>query len=128
MRIINLGNDPRFDNQGGKRNKYGNKKVVVDGITFDSQKEANRWRELKMLWRGKAIYNLKRQVKYELVPSIRQNGKVVQRAINYYADFVYTDSRTGEEIVEDVKGHRTDVYKVKKKLMLDKYGIRIREV
>ena len=118
MRIIDLSNDPRFSSQGGKRSKYGNKKVTVDGITFDSLKEANRWRELKLLWRGKAIYSLKRQVKYELAPSIRQNGKVIQRAINYYADFVYTDARTGETIVEDVKGYRTELFKVKEKLML----------
>lgn len=108
--------------------KYGAKKTVVDGITFPSRKEANRYSELKILWRGKAIHSLKRQVKYELVPAVRQNGKVVQRAINYYADFVYTDSRTGEEIVEDVKGYKTQVYLMKKKMMLEKYGIRIREV
>lgn len=128
MRAIYLGNDPRFTQQGGKRSKYGNKKVTVDGITFDSLKEANRWRELKLLVMGKAITNLRRQVKYQLVLSVRQNGKVVQRAINYYADFVYIDTRTGKEVVEDVKGHKTEVYKLKKKMMLDKYGIRIREV
>lgn len=108
--------------------KYGNKKTMVDGIAFDSQKEANRYCELKLLWRGHEIYNLKRQVKYELVPAIRQNGKTIQRSINYFADFVYTDSRTGEEIVEDVKGYKTEVYRMKKKMMLDKYGITIREV
>lgn len=130
-RYIDLSGDSRFNMQIGsigRRSKYGNKKTIVDGITFDSAKEANRYRELKLLWRAHEIYNLKRQVKYELVPAIRQNGKVIQHAINYYADFVYTDFRTGKEIVEDAKGYKTDVYRMKKKMMLDKYGIEIREV
>lgn len=108
--------------------KYGAKKTVVDGITFDSKREAERYCELKLLLRGKAIRDLRLQVKYELVPAVRYNGKVMQRAINYYADFVYTDNRTGEEIVEDVKGYKTQVYTMKKKMMLEKYGIQIREV
>ncbi len=133
-RYIDLSGDSRFDpyavnpcNRGRPR-KYGNKKTVVNGITFDSLHEANRYRELTLLWRSHEIHNLKRQVKYELVPAIRQNGKVIQRAISYYADFVYIDSKTGHTVVEDAKGYKTDVYKMKKKMMLDKYGIEIREV
>jgi len=129
MRVINLGNDPRFGNQGGKRNKYGNKKVTVDGITFDSQKEAERWCLLKQLVRGKAICDLQRQVKFPLIPTQRdENGKLLEQAVYYIADFVYTDIKTGQKIVEDTKGHKTDVYILKRKLMLKEHGIRIREV
>lgn len=135
MRIIDLSNDSRFSQygkpsrSGKRRSKYGNKKTVVDGITFDSKKEAVRYCELKRLERGKAISNLRLQVKYLLIPTqYGTNGKVIHRATSYYADFVYIDNRTGEEIVEDAKGHRTEVYKMKKKLMFEKYGIRIREV
>ena len=130
-RYIDLSGDSRFNMQIGsigKRSKYGNKKTTVDGIRFDSLHEANRYMELKLLERGKAIRDLRRQVKYQLVPTVRSNGKVIQRAINYYADFVYTDCRTGKEIVEDAKGYKTDVYRMKKKMMLNKYGIEIREV
>ena len=62
MRTIDLSNDPRFS-QKGKRNKYGNKKVQHGGIEFDSQKEAERWAELTLLQRGKAITELDRQVR-----------------------------------------------------------------
>lgn len=128
MRTIDLSGDSRFCAQGGARSKYGAKKTVVDGITFDSKKEAERYCELKLLCRGKAISNLMRQVKYELVPAVRLGGKVAQRAINYYADFVYIDAKTGKTVVEDVKGFRTQAYRMKKKMMLEKYGIQIREV
>lgn len=130
-RYIDLSGDSRFDMQIGsigRRSKYGNKKTIVDGIRFDSLHEANRYMELQLLERGKAIRDLRRQVKYELVPTIRHNGKVIQRAINYYADFVYIDSRTGNTVVEDAKGYKTDVYRMKKKMMLNKYGIEIMEV
>lgn len=130
-RLIDLSGDSRFNVQiagRGKRGKYGNKKTQVDGITFASRKEAERYRELKLLQMGKAICDLKLQKKYVLVPAVRENGKVVQRAINYYADFVYTDAKTGQEIVEDVKGCKTQVYLMKKKMMLEKYGIQIREI
>lgn len=129
MRIINLGNDPRFSNQDAKRNKYGNKKVTVDGITFDSQKEANRWSELWLLQRGKAIADLNRQEKFLLIPAQHdENGKLLERAVYYIADFVYTDIKTGKKIVEDTKGAKTKDYIIKRKLMLKEHGIRIREV
>lgn len=136
-RYIDLSGDSRFDpiaiNPGKRgrprnRSKFGNMKTVVDGITFDSRHEAKRYCELKILERGKEIRDLQRQVKFELVPTIRKDGKVVHRAISYYADFVYIDNRTGEKIVEDAKGYKTDVYRMKKKMMLDKYGIDIKEV
>ena len=110
-------------------NKYKNKKVKVSGITFDSRKEARRYGELKYMLKAGKIKDLKRQVKYILIPSQRNaNNRVIERECAYIADFVYTDTETGEMVVEDVKGLRTDVYKIKRKLMLERYGIRIKEV
>ena len=110
-------------------NKYKNKKVKVSGITFDSRNEARRYGELKYMLKAGKIKDLKRQVKYILIPSQRNaNNRVIERECAYIADFVYTDTETGETIVEDVKGLRTDVYKIKRKLMLERYGIRIKEV
>lgn len=106
--------------------KYHSKKVVVDGISFDSRKEANRYRELKLLERAGKITELKRQIKYILIPSQRIDGKVVERPCAYVADFVYRQN--GEVIVEDTKGFKTKEYVIKRKLMLHVYGIRIKEV
>jgi hypothetical protein len=106
--------------------KYKNKKVVVAGITFDSKKEATRYRELVLLERAGRITNLQRQVEYELIPSQKINGKVVERACTYVADFVYIQD--GQQIVEDTKGFRTPEYIIKRKLLLHKYGIRINEI
>ena len=108
--------------------KYGNKKTVVDGITFDSQREAQRWFELRLLERGKEISNLMRQVPYQLIPAQRINGKVVEKAVDYIADFTYTDNRTGETVIEDAKGVRTKEYILKRKMMLYFHGIQIKEV
>lgn len=105
-------------------NKYKNQKVVIDGIKFDSKKEANRYRELKLLERIGEITDLQLQVRYELLPKYEINGKKI-RAINYVADFVYKEH--GAEIIEDVKGVRTDVYKIKKKMFEYKYKKAIRE-
>lgn len=104
--------------------KYGNRKTVLDGITFDSKREATRWQQLKLLERGGLISGLERQVKYELIP--KQAG---ERAVSYYADFVYTDKQTGLTVVEDVKGYRKQpVWVLKRKLMLWRHDIRIVEV
>ena len=108
-------------------NKYGNRRATVDGITFDSVKEADRYRELKLLERAGEIHGLQLQVKYLLIPAQRINGKVIERETAYYADFDYTD-KNGRHIVEDTKGVRTKDYIIKRKLMLYKYGIRITEV
>ena len=102
-------------------NKYGAKKVVIGGEVFDSKKEFYRWSDLKLLERAGKISDLQRQVKYELIP--KQDG---ERACNYVADFVYIDA-DGNTVVEDTKGVRTDVYRIKKKLMLWVHGIRIKE-
>lgn len=107
-----------------KQNKYHNKKIMVDDIKFDSKKEARRYNELKLLEKAGIIKNLQRQVKFELQPSFKYNNKTI-RAINYIADFVY--KKNGELIVEDVKGIRTDVYKLKKKMLLYIFNIEIKE-
>ena len=107
--------------------KYGNKKTVVDGITFDSRKEAVRWSELKLLQRAGEIFDLQRQVPFTLIPKQVRDGKVIERPCVYKADFVYKD-KAGTEIVEDTKGMRTKEYVIKRKLMLWQFGIVIREV
>lgn len=106
--------------------KYGNRKITRDGITFDSLKECNRYCELKLMQRAGVISDLQLQVSFELIPAQRIGGKVVERAANYIADFVY--QQNGETVVEDTKGFRTKDYILKRKLMLWRYGIRIREV
>ena len=100
--------------------KYHSKKEMVDGITFASKKEARRYQELKLLERAKAIQDLKLQVAFPLIKK-SING----REIKYIADFVYYED--GKLIVEDTKGYRTDVYKLKKRLVAELYGIKIRE-
>ena len=108
-----------------KQNKYHNKKVEYDGIKFDSVKEKNRYIGLKQLERLGVIQNLQRQVKYELQPSFKLNGKTV-RSITYIADFVYIQD--GIEIIEDTKGFRTKEYLLKKKLFEYKYQKEIKEI
>lgn len=108
--------------------KYNAQKTTVDGITYDSRKEAQRAQELRLMLKAGIISNLREQVPYELIPAQKNEyGKVVERAVIYKADFVY-DDENGKTVVEDVKGVRTKEYIIKRKLMLYEYGIRIREV
>lgn len=106
--------------------KYGSRKITRDGITFDSVKEYRRWCELSLLERAGTIQNLQRQVKFELIPSQRIDGKVIERPCTYIADFVYTEN--GKMVVEDTKGFRTTDYIIKRKLLLWVHGIRIQEI
>lgn len=106
------------------RSKYHAKKTTVDGITFDSRKEADRYLVLKGMEDDGAIEALRRQVRYELVPAFDVDGRHY-RPVFYVADFVYVED--GKEVVEDVKGMRTDVYKLKSKLFARRYGVSIRE-
>ena len=108
-----------------KMNKYRSQKVTINGEAFDSKREAARYQVLLMLQRTGVISDLQRQVKYVLIPAQRINGKVVERECAYKADFVYTQD--GVAVVEDAKGMRTKDYIIKRKLMLEKYGIRIFE-
>lgn len=107
-------------------NKYGSRKVTRDGMTFDSQKEYRRFCELRLLERAGKVTDLQRQVKFELIPSQRIGGKVVERACTYVADFVYTEN--GKKVVEDTKGFKTKDYIIKRKLMLLVHGIKIKEI
>lgn len=100
--------------------KYHAQYTTVDGIKFASKKEATRYRELKLLERAGVITKLRMQVPFILVDK-SQFG----RQIKYLADFVYEED--GETVVEDTKGFRTDVYKLKKRLVAEKYGIVIKE-
>lgn len=104
--------------------KYHAKKTVVDGITFDSRREADRYLVLKGMEEDGLIEDLRRQVRYELVPAFDVDGRHY-RHVCYVADFVYVED--GKEVVEDVKGMRTDVYKLKSKLFARRYGMAIRE-
>ena len=119
--------------------KYKNKKVTVDGITFDSIKESRRYQELLLLQRAGKIKDLQRQVKFVLIPTQREQymdgfkrkpGKVIEREVSYYADFVYTTA-DGLKVVEDVKSKVTSanqIWVLKRKLMLYVHGIRVKEV
>ena len=102
--------------------KYHAKRTEVDGIKFASKKEAKRYQELKILQENGVITNLRLQV-----PFILFEKSEYGRVIKYIADFVYYDLNEHSEIVEDSKGFRTDVYKLKKRMMGEKYGIKIKE-
>lgn len=106
--------------------KYKNKKVVVDNILFDSKKEANYYTKLKILRDAGKILDLELQKRFVLQQGFKLHGKTY-RAITYIADFVYKDS-DGQVHVVDTKGYRTEVYKIKKKLFMKKFGIEIEEV
>jgi hypothetical protein len=110
--------------------KYHARKTKVRGIRFDSKKEAERFLELKMLERGGVIRNLERQVHFTLIDAHRRKDGTLERRCEYVADFVY-EEENGEKVVEDVKGCRKgcayQLFVLKRKLMLDRYGIEIRE-
>lgn len=125
-----------------KESKYHAHRVIEDGQTFDNMKELRRYRELLILEKMGQVKDLERQKKYLIIPECRESspagprggiriGRIIERAAYYVADFVYRelDPETNEwnEVVEDVKGLRTDTYILKRKLMLYMHGIRIRE-
>ena len=128
--------------EGKTMTKYKNKKIEVDGIVFDSKKEARRYQELKLLEKAGKITDLQMQVKFELIPQQREftneiytkgrnkgcfkKGKILERECSYIADFVYWEN--GKRVAEDTKGFKTRDYIIKRKLMLYVYGIRIKEI
>lgn len=131
---MNYGHGYRAKN----RSKYGSKRVVIDGQKFDSQKEADRWQELKWMERAGMISGLERQVHFQLTPAVygpdiigprggRKKGKVILEKSEYIADFCYTDNETEKYIVEDVKGYKTAEYILKKKMLYHLRGIMIHE-
>ena len=123
--------------------KYGNRKTYAYGIEFDSKKEAERYMELKLLYDKGIIKGLEIQKKYILIPCQREPskdiytkgkhkgepkpGKVLEKEVAYYADFDYYTT-DGKHVVEDTKGVKTKEYVIKRKLMLERYGIRITEI
>ena len=118
--------------------KYGNCKEVINGIEFQSRKEARRYRDLFLLLKAGEISDLRMQVKYILIPAQREPdiigpkggrkpGKLIEKELSYYADFRYKD-KDGNVIVEDAKGFRNEKYIVKRKLLLWLFGIRIKEI
>lgn len=109
------------------KRKYNNKKVVVDGIQFDSIKEARHYTNLTLLARAGQIRDLRLQVTYDLAPKVKLDGRT-KPALRYKADFVYFDVKVGREVVEDVKGMRTKEYRIKRHLMMSVHGIEVREV
>lgn len=110
------------------RRKFGNKKVLCDGMIFDSQKEARRYHELKLRQQAGEISGLECQKVFELIPKqVDEDGKCIERDCKYIADFVYTD-KDGRTVVEDTKGYKTPDYIIKRKLMLKVHGIRVREI
>lgn len=103
-----------------KKSKYGSVKKSVNGIVFDSKRESNRYQELMVLEQAGEIKNLRLQVPFELIPKSKYG-----MPIRYIADFVYYENE--QLIVEDAKGVRTPVYKIKRRLMAEVYGIQIKE-
>lgn len=126
----------------GSGKKYGNAKAEIDGEFFDSRKEARRYLWLKYQLDNGKISDLQRQVRFELIPAQREpdtvgprggvkKGRTIELAVDYVADFVYKDAE-GNQVVEDVKGYKGGgayaVFSLKRKLLLQLYGIRIKEV
>ena len=123
--------------------KYSNRKCRVDNIVFDSRREARRYTNLLLLERTGEIHDLQLQVEFELIPNQYapstevyqkginkgkpKQGKLLERKVVYRADFVYK-TKDGQTVVEDAKGVRTEVFKLKKKLLLLTHNIHIREV
>lgn len=117
--------------------KYRNQKCSYDGMTFDSKHERDRYCELRLLQKAEKISDLRCQVSFRLVPEQRgpdtlgprggrRRGRVLEKAVDYVADFVYV--KDGQTVVEDAKGVRTKDYIIKRKLMLWLHGIRVQEV
>jgi len=114
-----------------RKSKYGNTKTQVGDIKFDSKKEAKRYNDLMVMAHAGQITELQRQVKFTLMEAqyrvVDGKKKCVERECTYIADFVYTDYK-GDKIVEDAKGMKTDIYRLKKKMMLHFHNIQIKEV
>lgn len=114
--------------QTAKRSKYGAVKTTVDGIVFDSKKEAQRYHELKLMEKAGQIDSLEIQPEYELWTSAGRAFAHVPVGV-YRADFRYCIAgRVDSQVVEDVKGFKTPLYRWKKKHVEAQYGIQIKEI
>jgi hypothetical protein len=99
--------------------KYSNKRITVDGITFDSLAEERRYRELRLLWRANELDELKVHPRYELEPKFTDASGKKHRAVTYIGDFEYIQN--GQTVCEDVKGVETAVFRLKAELMARRY-------
>lgn len=113
------------DFDGRSPNKYNAQKVEIDGVTFDSKKEARRYLQLKALAAAGEISGLELQPEFELLPAFRDVSGKKHRAIKYRADFRYRDNN-GSIVIEDTKGHETAVFKLKRKMFLHRYDYELR--
>lgn len=114
------GGQPESVPEPDRRAKYGNQKVEDAGEKFDSKKEYMRWQELKLMQQAGLINELRRQVKFEVIPAAGSH-----KAKFYIADFVY--QQDGHQVVEDSKGVRTKDYILKRHLMAWRHNITIKE-
>ena len=110
-----------------KKNKYNNTKVEYKGIKFDSIKEMKHYQLLEYLQKIGEIKELKLQVPYELIPKYKINNKTVRKT-TYIADFTYITTKDDKLHIVDTKGFKTDVYRLKKKMVEYKYGVEVEEV
>lgn len=107
--------------------KYGNEKVSDRGQTFDSKAEHRRFLFLESMQKAGEISSLRCQVEFELIPATPKPGGGNERPTKYRADFTYID-RAGSMVVEDVKGAVTPEFRIKRKLMLWRHGIEVKEI
>lgn len=108
-------------------NKYHARATILDGYRFDSQAEARRYGELKLLARAGAIEGLDVHPRFTLQEGFEDTTGKRWRPIAYEADFAYTEE--GRRVIEDVKGHETQVFKLKRKLFLARYpGLELRVI
>ena len=115
------------------KNKFNARKIKRNGVVFDSRAEMRRWCELQKMEKAGEITNLRRQVKFVLIPNqykVFNDGVVYERECSYIADFVY--EKDGRTEVEDVKGNTKGIsyqyFVIKRKLMLERYGIAVKEI
>lgn len=110
---------------GTAHQKYANQKTEIDGILFDSKAEARYYRTLQIRVRAGEISNLRRQVVFELAPSVVIAGRK-RPPLRYIADFVF--EQNGQTVVADVKGAEPAAYRIKRHLMKSVHGIDILEI
>ena len=111
-----------------RAHKYGAVATVVDGVRFASKAEARRYAELKLLEQAGEIRELELQPRFPLFVPVKGRATLHQQVGAYVADFRYRQGPRGVLVVEDVKGVKTAVYRLKKRMVETTYGIEIREV
>lgn len=113
---------------GAPARKYRNHRTVVDGVTFDSKREAEYWHQLCLQQRAGLVFDLRRQVAFELAPGVKFAGaKRAQPALRLIVDFAYRD-RHGQQVLEDVKGVLTTAFTIKRHLLKAVHGLEVRVI